>query len=114
MISNFIEKRKDQINIGSYYIKIKDLYSVLELCESFDNIFEYLKMRLIAIKSIHEQSDQFTSLISLLNDSIIKTERKYKELLVAYEDVFKKFEEYEKIIEEVSVIDKTIKEKFTI
>ena len=57
MISSFVEKKKDQLIIGSYFCKIKELYSILELCESFDNVFEYLKKRFIAIKSIHNQSD---------------------------------------------------------
>ena len=114
MISSFVEKKKDQLVIGSYYCKIKELYSILELCESFDNVFEYLKKRFIAIKSIHNQSDQFTTLVSNLGKDLKSTEEKYINLIKHYDGCVASFEEYQRLLDEVNKIDEEIKLKISV
>ena len=110
LINSFIEKRKDKIMIGSYFLKIKELYILLEQCENFDIMFDYIKKRLIAIKSIHEQSDKYAGLLDSLTKTIESTEQKYKELLNLYDETLKNLEEFETIMQEMNVLDNEMKE----
>lgn len=105
---------KDKLVIGSYYIKLKELYSTLELCENFDQIFEYLRKRLIAIKSIHEQSDQFSTLVSNFENSMKLTEQKYTNLLKVYDETTKALEEYQIILNDFNKLEGEIKAKFLV
>lgn len=114
LINNFLEKNKSQLVMGTYYIKINELYAILELCENFDAIFEYLTQRFNAIKEIHEQSSEFTVLIGNIDKELKNCEAKYTKLLNLYNETFQAFEEYEKLVNEISLFDKEIKEKFMI
>lgn len=110
LISSFVEKQKEDLIIGSYFIKIKELYSLLDLCENFDQMFEYIRKRILAIKAIHEQSDQFSELLKNLNNSIDNCEIKYKKLLEIYDDTLKTFEEYELILKDMDSLDLEMKQ----
>lgn len=114
LINKFVEQKKDQLVIGSYFVKIKELYSVLELCENFDQVFEYLKKRFSAIKTIHEQSDQFGSMISNLTKSMTVTEEKYKSLLTLYDETITEFQTFEKLMTEINELDSLLKSKFLV
>ena len=52
-----VQKYKDRNR--EYFIKLKDLYSLVELNESYETILEYIEQRLIAIKEIKEKSNKF-------------------------------------------------------
>lgn len=110
MISNFMEQKKDQIYNGSYFIKIKELYTMLELCENFDQVFEYLKKRIETIASIHQQSNHYSSIISNIKTALDTTEKKYKSLVIVYDETIKALEEYQKVLIEVEKLDKEFKE----
>ena len=59
LLDHFVKEKETCMEISEYFIKIKELYSMLELYESFETVFEYIKKRLKAIKAIHENSDKF-------------------------------------------------------
>jgi hypothetical protein len=114
LISKFVEQNKDKLVIGSYFIKIKELYSILEMCENFDQVFEYLKKRLIAIKSIHEQSDQFKSLVLNLERSFKTSNDKYQKVLKLLDETNTALEEYYSILEEFNQLETDIKAKYLV
>ena len=109
IISDFIEKKKEKIESGSYFLKIKELYSILEFCENFDKVFNYIKKRLVAIKEIHDNSDQFDNLLGNLNETVENNQKKFLNLLNQYEDTVKTFEEFQKILNEVKQLDDRMK-----
>jgi hypothetical protein len=105
IISDFIDKKKEKIESGSYFLKIKELYSILEFCENFDKVFDYIKKRLVAIKEIHDNSDQFDNMLMNLNETVEINEKSFINLLNQYEDTVKTFEEFQKILDEVKQLD---------
>jgi hypothetical protein len=111
LISVFLDKKKEKLEAGSYFLKIKELYNVLELCEQFDQVFDYIKKRIKVIKEIHDHSDQFNILLQNLITSIAKNEEKFQKLVGQYEDVLKAFEDFDQIIHNLTEIDNIIKEK---
>lgn len=100
--------------MGSNYVKIKELYSILELYETFDQVFEYITRRFKAIKQIHENSDQFNTLIQNLNDNLIKVDDKYSDLKKEYEGVLNEFEKYQEELKRMEVLEDKIKKEFLI
>jgi hypothetical protein len=109
LISSFLDKKKELLDSGSYFLKIKELYAVLELCENFDNVFDYIKKRLRGIKEICDNSDQFNTLLQSLQNKIISNEERFQKLLIIYEDVLNEFSEFETILNEIIEIDNMIK-----
>lgn len=114
IINSFSEKKNDEILIGSYYIKIKELYSLLELCENFDQVFEYVTKRFKAIKSIHEQSDQYNSLVEDLNKNLNKVEEKYSKLKSNYKNVMDEFGKYQDVLKNLETLEKKVQSKLLI
>jgi len=108
LISDFIEKKKEKIEAGSYFFKIKELYTILEFCENFDKVFDYVKKRLKAIKQIHDNSDQFDSMLSTMNSTIEKNEKMFLELLNQYEETLKNFGEFQNILKELKEMNDSI------
>ncbi len=83
---------------------------MLELYEHFEQVFEYIKRRMNALKEIFDSSDQFSSILEEIQNRITKNEKKYRLLLGKYESVIKTFEEFEKILEDIKNFDKEIKD----
>lgn len=110
MITDFIESKKEYLEVGSYFLKIKELYAILELSEQFDQIFEYFKKRLKAIKDIYDTSSQFDNLMSSLSSSLNKNEEKFRNILLQYEETLKSFEDLDKVMKDLAEIDKIIKD----
>jgi DNA repair ATPase RecN len=111
ILTTFIDKKKEMIDTGSYYLKIKELYSILELYEHFDQVFDYIKNRIIAIKEIAEKSDQFNNLLEALNQKIKANQDRFNNLLNKYDKVLKEFESFNIVFKEIEEIDKIIKQK---
>jgi hypothetical protein len=111
ILTTFIEKKKDMLETGSYFLKIKELYAILELYEHFDQVFDYIKNRMKAIKEIYDQSDQFTNLLETLNQRIKDNEKRFNGLIAKYETVLKQFESFSEVLKEVEEIDNIIKKK---
>lgn len=110
MINNFLEK-KEQIANGSYYLKIRELYNILDLYEQFDSVFDHIKNRLKAIKIIHDKSDQFNNMIENLNKAINTNQDKFKSLVLSYELALNEFKEFGESLSQINELDNLIKIK---
>jgi len=62
-----------------------------------------------ALKEIFDSSDQFVSILDEIQSRITKNEKKYKLLLDKYENVLKTFEEFEKILNDIKLLDNELK-----
>ena len=101
-----VQKYKDRNR--EYFIKLKDLYSLVELNESYETILEYIEQRLIAIKEIKEKSNKFSEYIKNISENIKINENKMKELETKYNDTLNEFSSLEKILKELDIIEKKI------
>jgi len=110
LISNFVEKRTDKLKIGSSFIKIHEIYIVLELQEEFELVMNYMKKRLRAIKLIYDNSDQFQINMTNIQNKIKSNKQKFQKLIDKYEETIKNFEEFDSILKEISEIDKDLAE----
>ena len=108
LISNFVEKRTDKLKIGSSFIKIHEIYIVLELQEEFELVMDYMKKRLRAIKLIYDNSDQFQINMTDIQNKIKSNQQKFHKLIEKYEETIKNFEEFDSILKEISEIDKIL------
>jgi hypothetical protein len=106
MISHFLEKKKEKLETGSYFLKIKELYSILELFEHFDQAFDYIKKRMKAIKEIYDSSDQFNSLLEQTTKLLLQNEEKFNKLLKQYEETLAVFEGFNEVLHELAEIEK--------
>ena len=104
-MNEFIKEKESAIEITEYFIKVKELYNMLEMNDSFENVIEYLKQRLKAIKVIHEDSDKYSQNVSKLKSQLDINEGKMKELGKCYEETMNAFGEIEKIYQEIQSID---------
>jgi hypothetical protein len=111
LITVFLEKKKEKLETGSCFLKIKELYAILEMYEHFDQVFDYIKKRIKAIKEIYDNSDQFNNLLANLTAALAKNEEKFQKLLVEYEGTLKAFEDFEGVLKELGEIDEVIKQK---
>jgi hypothetical protein len=111
VLTNFIEKKKEMIEKGSYFLKIKELYAILEVYENFDQVFDYIKNRLRAISDVYEQSGQFSNLLQTLSQKITENEKRFTGLVQKYETVLKEFENFYTTLKEIEEIDSIIKKK---
>ena len=90
-------------------MKIKELYSILEIYEHFDQIFDYIKKRIKAIKEIFDSSDQFNNLLENLKVQITKNEENLLKLYNKYSDTLSTFSEFETILKEIDLLDNEFK-----
>lgn len=108
ILTNYIKEKESGMEISENFIKIKELYNMLELYESFETVFEYIKKRLKAIKVIHENSDKFNDNVKELNEKIQKNEEKFKELGDKYKDTLNEFSKIEEVIKELNTIESSL------
>lgn len=108
ILTRYIQEKESGMEISEYFIKIKELYNMLELYESFETVFEYIKKRLKAIKVIHENSDKFNDNVKELNEKIKKNEEKFKELGNKYKETLNEFSKIEEVIKELNTIESTL------
>lgn len=111
MISSFVEKNMDDIDIGHIYAKIKEIYLVYEMKEQFADCLEYMKSRLKVIKNVCSSSDQFNDSVYELDKLIKNNESQMKVLTDKYKDTLEAFEGLDKILNELKEIDNKIKSK---
>ena len=104
-MNEFIKEKESAIEITEYFIKVKELYNMLEMSDSFENVIEYLKKRLKAIKVIHEDSDKFSYNVNKLKSQLDKNEITMKELGTCYDETMNAFGEIEKIYQDIQSID---------
>lgn len=108
LISEFVGKRKEKIEIGGLFVKINEIYSVLELEEEYDSLINYIKKRLIVIKMIYNDSDQFQINIKNIEEKIKQNSEKFELMLKKYDETIKNFEEFDSILKEISDLDKSM------
>ena len=105
MISNFVEKRTDKLKVGSSFLKIHEIYVVLELQEEFELVMDYMKKRLKAVKLIYDNSDQFQMNMTTIQNKIKSNNEKFQKLIEKYEETIKNFENFDSILKEITEID---------
>lgn len=110
LINNFIDKRKEKLDIGGYFLKIHDIYLVLELQEEFDSVLDYIRKRLKVIKLIYDNSDQFQTNLTNIQNKIKSNQEKFSNLMEKYDETIKNFEEFDGILKEITNIDKVLAE----
>lgn len=113
ILDNINEKNEKLKNSNYFSIcnNLRELYLLFEFYEKYDNIFEYLKKRLLAIQEIHNESDKFNDNIKLLKEKIQTNEKEINELVESYKNIFKEFEKIENIIISLNLIEKQISNK---
>ena len=113
ILDNINEKNEKLKNSNYFSIcnNLRELYLLFEFYEKYDNIFEYLKKRLLAIQEIHNESDKFNDNIKLLKEKIQNNEKEINELVENYKNIFKEFEKIENIIISLNLIEKQISDK---
>ena len=113
ILDNINEKNEKLKNSNYFSIcnNLRELYLLFEFYEKYDNIFEYLKKRLLAIQDIYNESDKFNDNIKLLKEKIQTNEKEINELVENYKNIFKEFEKIENIIISLNLIEKQISNK---
>ena len=113
ILDNINEKNEKLKNSNYFSIcnNLRELYLLFEFYEKYDNIFEYLKKRLLAIQDIYNESDKFNDNIKLLKEKIQTNEKEINELVESYKNIFKEFEKIENIIISLNLIEKQISNK---
>ena len=109
-----INEQNEKVKNSNYFSicnNLRELYLLFEFYEKYDNIFEYLKKRLLAIQEIHNESDKFNDNIKLLKEKIQTNEKEINELFESYKNIFKEFEKIENIIISLNLIEKQISNK---
>ena len=109
-----INEQNEKVKNSNYFSicnNLRELYLLFEFYEKYDNIFEYLKKRLLAIQEIHNESDKFNDNIKLLKEKIQTNEKEINELFESYKNIFKEFEKIENIIISLNLIEKKISNK---
>ena len=109
-----INEQNEKVKNSNYFSicnNLRELYLLFEFYEKYDNIFEYLKKRLLAIQDIHNESDKFNDNIKLLKEKIQTNEKEINELFESYKNIFKEFEKIENIIISLNLIEKQISNK---
>ena len=109
-----INEKSEQLKKSNYFSicdNLRELYLLFEYYEKYDNIFEYLKKRLLAIQDIHNESDKFNDNIKILKEKIQTNEKEINELVEIYKNIFKEFEKIENIIISLNLIEKQISDK---
>ena len=111
LITNYVEKNEEDLEIGSTFAKIKEIYLVYEMKEQFADVFEYMIQRLKGIKNVCYTSEQFNSSVNELDILINTNEKQLKVLNEKYKDTLDSFEELDKILNQLKEIDLKIKNK---
>ena len=109
-----INEQNEKVKNSNYFSicnNLRELYLLFEFYEKYDNIFEYLKKRLLAIQDIYNESDKFNDNIKLLKEKIQTNEKEINELFESYKNIFKEFEKIENIIISLNLIEKQISNK---
>lgn len=105
LLDNFLNEKNTGTEISEFFIKIKELYAIFELYETYGDIFVYIKKRLKAIKKIHENSVGFKATIEDLKDMIKDNERKFESLSKKYNETFNEFDSLEDVLKQFKFVE---------
>lgn len=109
-LENF-NSQPDNIKYLSMYKQICDGYMIYLTMEKFKDVISYLKKRLVAIKNIILNSEQFENDIQKLNVLIKENEEKYEILKFKYLQALESFDKLDNVLKEINNLDGLIKKK---
>ena len=104
-------KDPDNKKYLSLYKQICEEYMIYLTMEKFKDVISYLKKRLIGIKNIILNSEQFEYDINELNSLIKENEKKDEILKYKYLQTLGSFDKLDKIFKEINNLDSLIKKK---
>ena len=104
-------KDPDNKKYLSLYKQICEEYMIYLTMEKFKDVISYLKKRLIGIKNIILNSEQFEYDINELNSLIKENEKNYEILKYKYLQTLGSFDKLDKIFKEINNLDSLIKKK---
>jgi len=107
-------KDPDNKKYLSLYKQICEEYMIYLTMEKFKDVISYLKKRLIGIKNIILNSEQFEYDINELNSLIKENEKNYEILKYKYLQTLGSFDKLDNILKEINNLDSLIKKKFKI
>ena len=110
MFENFNSQPDNKKYLGLYK-QLCDGYMIYLTMEKFKDVISYLKKRLIAIKNIILNSEQFEYDINELNSLIKENEGKYEILKFKYLQAIESFDKLDNILKEINNLDGLIKNK---
>lgn len=108
------ELKSNWPEIFDQYIKIKDTYEKIELYESFDDVFDYLKKRLKAVITFYQESDKFKDNCELLNKQILRNENSLEVIGKKFTSTIEEFNKLELLLKDLNEIENVIKQKYMI
>ena len=104
-------KDPDNKKYLSLYKQICEEYMIYLTMEKFKDVISYLKKRLIGIKNIILNSEQFEYDINELNSLIKENEKNYEILKYKYLQTLGSFDKLDNILKEINNLDSLIKKK---
>jgi len=105
VLDELLEEKEKSKDISEYSLKIKELYSIYEVYENYDEILQYIKKRLMAISDMHEKSTNFNSDLEFLKKLIEDNEKQFEALGKRYNEAFEELGGLDDILKELKVID---------
>ena len=105
VLDELLNEKEISKEISEYSLKIKELYSIYEVYENYDEILQYIKKRLMAISDMHEKSTNFNSDLEFLKKLIEDNEKQFEALGKRYNEAFEELGGLDDILKELKVID---------
>ena len=105
VLDELLNEKEISKEISEYSLKIKELYSIYEVYENYDEILQYIKKRLMAISDMHEKSTNFNSDLEFLKKLIEDNEKQFEALGKRYNEAFDELGGLDEIMKELKVID---------
>ena len=105
VLDELLEEKEKSKDISEYSLKIKELYSIYEVYENYDEILQYIKKRLMVISDMHEKSTNFNSDLEFLKKLIEDNEKQFEALGKRYNEAFEELGGLDDILKELKVID---------
>lgn len=106
-----LNSQPDNKKYLSLYKQMCDGYMLYLIMEKYKDVLSYLKKRLIAVKNIILNSEQFEYDINELNALIKENEGKYEILKFKYLQAIESFDKLDNILKEINNLDGLIKNK---
>jgi hypothetical protein len=110
MLENF-NSQSDNKKLLGIYKQMCEGYMIYLNMEKYKEVISYLKKRLVVIKSIILNSEQFEYDINELNRLIKENEGKYEILKFKYLQALESFDKLDKVLKEINSLDALVKKK---
>ena len=110
MLENF-NSQSDNKKLLGIYKQMCEGYMIYLNMEKYKEVISYLKKRLVVIKGIILNSEQFEYDINELNRLIKENEGKYEILKFKYLQALESFDKLDKVLKEINSLDALVKKK---